>query len=259
MLSVNRRLTLDALREILFSTAADEVGPPEQDPPGHDVHMGHGRIDAREAVLATPPLLPPAVHEVDPPEGVVSQTTVVTLRGERFHAPAMVYFGEEPADWVEVLSDTELVVGAPRFDQLGTVDILVVTVDGEARAERAFSSIPRFEAVAAPRRGGTFRLYGLGAANGDWGVVIDWAAGPARHRGLTWKIAFQDPVVIHNSFHAQSPPLNGGGQGFASFQIPDDPDLVGRLLFAQAVFDGNGPEPKRRLVMSDLVSVRILP
>jgi subtilisin family serine protease len=41
----------DEIREIIHSTAEDEVGNPAEDTPGFDIYYGHGRINANEALL----------------------------------------------------------------------------------------------------------------------------------------------------------------------------------------------------------------
>lgn len=55
MLSVNPDLTPTQVRDILNATAQDQVGLPQEDTPGFDPYFGHGRINARAAVLAAVP------------------------------------------------------------------------------------------------------------------------------------------------------------------------------------------------------------
>jgi subtilisin family serine protease len=50
MLSANRELTPDRVREIIEATAVDGQGDPDEDRPGFDEFMGWGRVDAGQAV-----------------------------------------------------------------------------------------------------------------------------------------------------------------------------------------------------------------
>jgi subtilisin family serine protease len=54
MLARDPALTPDEVREVLTSTAEDQVGPPAQDTPGRDDFFGYGRANAYRAVLAVP-------------------------------------------------------------------------------------------------------------------------------------------------------------------------------------------------------------
>lgn len=50
----NPSLTPNQVRTILETTAEDQVGNPTEDTAGFDVYMGHGRVNAHAALLATP-------------------------------------------------------------------------------------------------------------------------------------------------------------------------------------------------------------
>ncbi|MDD5555920.1 MAG: S8 family serine peptidase [bacterium] len=52
LLSVRADLTFERVKQLLESTAADEVGRPSEDTPGWDQYMGWGRIDASRALQA---------------------------------------------------------------------------------------------------------------------------------------------------------------------------------------------------------------
>jgi len=51
LLAIDPSLTVTELREILQSTAADQVGRPAEDVAGWDVYHGHGRLDALAALV----------------------------------------------------------------------------------------------------------------------------------------------------------------------------------------------------------------
>ncbi len=50
LLSMDPTLTPDELKEIMQSTAEDEVGDPDEDTPGWDEYHGHGRLNAFDAL-----------------------------------------------------------------------------------------------------------------------------------------------------------------------------------------------------------------
>ena len=54
VLAQNPSLTPNQVRTILENTAQDQVGNPTEDTAGFDVYMGHGRVNAYAALLATP-------------------------------------------------------------------------------------------------------------------------------------------------------------------------------------------------------------
>jgi subtilisin family serine protease len=74
ILSVNPTLSNHQVRSLLGSTAEDEVGPPGEDTPGWDQHMGWGRVNARQAVEAAQMPLSLSV-EVTPVDTVVALET----------------------------------------------------------------------------------------------------------------------------------------------------------------------------------------
>ncbi|MBD3162893.1 MAG: S8 family serine peptidase, partial [Candidatus Eisenbacteria bacterium] len=49
--SANPGLSAHEVRSILQESAEDQVGPPDEDTPGWDPYMGHGRVNAYQAVL----------------------------------------------------------------------------------------------------------------------------------------------------------------------------------------------------------------
>ncbi|MGA1534529.1 MAG: S8 family serine peptidase [Planctomycetota bacterium] len=51
-LSLNPSLSAAELRDLLQSSARDEVGPPAEDIPGWDPYMGHGRLDLLQLLLS---------------------------------------------------------------------------------------------------------------------------------------------------------------------------------------------------------------
>jgi hypothetical protein len=52
LLSLDPTLSHDDVREILTTTAEDQVGPPHEDTPGRDDFFGHGRVNLFEALSA---------------------------------------------------------------------------------------------------------------------------------------------------------------------------------------------------------------
>ena len=57
MLTIDPTLEPAEIRDILHATAADEVGPSDEDTPGHDKYFGHGRVDAYAALRMIDPTL----------------------------------------------------------------------------------------------------------------------------------------------------------------------------------------------------------
>jgi subtilisin family serine protease len=52
LLSIDPNLSHDDIREILTTTAEDQVGPPSEDTPGRDDFFGHGRVNLFKALSA---------------------------------------------------------------------------------------------------------------------------------------------------------------------------------------------------------------
>jgi hypothetical protein len=67
-LALDPTLTVAELRELLQSTAADQVGRPAEDTPGWDIYHGHGRLDMFAAVSAV------STAAEDGPDGAVGIT-----------------------------------------------------------------------------------------------------------------------------------------------------------------------------------------
>jgi len=256
ILSVNPGLTYAEVTQILQDSADDEVGPPFQDPPGRDDQMGWGRVNAEAAVLLTPFPEPPSIFSVDPPNGIVNQSTSVTITGEGFFGGPQVTFGGVPAVFVNVTSPTELVAGTPVGTVLGPVDVTVSTLAGSDTLVDGFSYDPKLFVLGSGEFGTELIYDAVGLPNSDWGLVIDTDPGPRFKKGLLWDIGFRNFQILHDAFRTGDPPLSGIGQGRSRFTI-DDPKLVGETLHAQAVFDGNGSEAGRALTLAPKVETPI--
>lgn len=72
ILSINPTLTVDQVRDIIYSTAEDMVGNPAEDTPGFDIYMGYGRVNAflalQQASLK--------VSDADPVKGITISNPV---------------------------------------------------------------------------------------------------------------------------------------------------------------------------------------
>lgn len=53
LLSKNPNLTVDQIKNIIYSSADDLVGNPDEDTTGFDIYMGHGRVNAFKALQQT--------------------------------------------------------------------------------------------------------------------------------------------------------------------------------------------------------------
>jgi len=259
LLARDPSLTYAEAWSILESTAADEVGRPQEDTPGRDDYMGFGRIDAHAALLATPVPGPPTIASLAPAEGPIHRTTAVTVTGTEFRLPIEVRFDGTAAISADVIDETTLDVVAPSGVTLLPVDVEVTTDEGSAVAEEAYTYRPRMIPVTEARPGEPLGFFANGPPDGDWGAVVDTHPGPRTKKGLVWDIGFRDFTIIQNSFQTPDPPLSSQGQGTAVFLVPDDPALIGETLYAQAIFDGNGTLPRRYLTLSEGVEIVVVP
>ena len=94
----------------------------------------------------------PEVLAVAPPTGPLAGGTRVALRGVGFTEAVAVRFGDLPATAVEVASGELVVAVAPPGRGPGSVDVVVTTAAGDARAVRAFRYLapPEVLRVAPP-------------------------------------------------------------------------------------------------------------
>ncbi len=65
LLSKNPNLTVDQIKNIIYSSADDLVGIPDEDTAGFDIYMGHGRVNAFKALQQTL-----SVSDVDKVKGI---------------------------------------------------------------------------------------------------------------------------------------------------------------------------------------------
>ncbi len=259
VLSRNPYLDADEVFARIRDHAADEVGIPHEDTPGFDEFMGHGRADALASVTATWQPTAPTITSISPDEGTLGSSTEVELLGTDFLGEVAVLFGGVPADSVEVLADDRIRARVPIGEDLVPIDVEVTADLGTVVVTDGFRQRPVFQLLDEPRPDTEVRFFATGPVNGDWGVVVDHELGPAVKRGLTWDLGFVEFDVVHNSFQTADAPLSATGQGITRWTVPDDPSLVGRPLYAQAAFDGNGDGPGRHLALSRLVEAVILP
>ena len=252
ILSLNSSLTYQEVEDILEMSADDQVGPANEDPPGWDQWMGHGRINAHEALLNTPGLEPPTVSNVSPDWGSVNQSTNVTITGENFFGQPNVSFGGQPATFVTVINDTTILAGTPAYGNLDTVDVIVATPSGNGNLTDAFTFAATLFAPGTASPGQEIIVSGRGPANGDWGVLYDYFDGSRFKRGLQFPIPFTPGVwgLMKDSFRTSDAPLNPSGQGNARYTLPDAPQLPSFELHVVAVFDGNGPAPGNNLTLA---------
>lgn len=90
------------------------------------------------------PDAPPVLTSLSPDEGPVEGGTRVLLRGEAFTGPAQVFFGDVEAPTVEVLDFFGIEAVTPEND-LGTVDVRIVTPTGTSSISDAFTYLPVLE------------------------------------------------------------------------------------------------------------------
>ena len=259
MLSRNRWLTPADVRTLLADSAADEVGTPGEDPPGHDIWMGSGRIDAYGALLATPEPQPPIVSSVTPAEGYVHVQTEVVIQGSNFHGNIAVDFDGVPAVSVTPVDPSTVIAVAPRGVDLLPTDINVHADLGSAVLPEAYLYRPLLTNLNDPHIGEALDFFTLGLPHANYGVVVDYHPGPTEKKGLIWDIGFVEAEVTHNSFHTSDLPMNGFGQGRTDYIVPNDPGLIGRTIYAQAAVDGNGNDTGRPITLSNATEATILP
>jgi len=235
-------VTNELVRQIINDTADDVEDP------GRDDETGHGRINAAAALTAVGAAEPPVIDSLDPGFGAVNQVTSVTITGENFVGNPVVTFGGVPATFVNVIDVNTVLAGAPPGASMDPVDVQVTTPFGSDTAVDGFEYGGTLAAVGMPSIGNEIRYAGNGMPDGDWGVIVDFEEGMKVKKGLNFRIDFgPNFVIIKDSFRTADAPLTGSGQGNARYTIPDDPKLIGEPLFAEGVFDGNGPLPGREL------------
>ena len=260
ILSRNPNLTSQEARDVLEDSCDDQVGPANEDPPGRDNWMGHGRVNANTAVLSVGPLEPPTLTNLTPTAGSVAGNTSVTITGTNFSFDTDVTFGGVPATNVIYIDEDTVIAQTPSGAALDAVDVEVSTSLGSDSVSDGFSYYPTLASVGTPSPGSTIFLQGFGVASSDWGVVKDLVLGPRFKKGILWQIRFSGNFeIIKNSFAGGDNPLTGSGQGQAQYQIPDDPGLIGEDIYFEGVFDGNGPGGGRDLTLADLVTVTVVP
>jgi len=240
--SQNPGLTNAQIRQAIIDSADDVEDP------GFDVGTGFGRINASEALLLVGSGDPPTVDDLAPDTGLVTNVTSVTITGENFVGAPSVTFGGEPASFVTLVDSTTIQAGVPQGDEMVSIDFEVTTIFGSDGMDDAFTYVGQITQLDTPSLGAEIRYFGNGVPQGNWGVVIDYAAGSRLRKGLLFPIDFSPEWrVVHDSFRTADPSLNGNGQGFARYTIPSDPSYIGRTIYAVGVFDGNGPSAGNEL------------
>jgi hypothetical protein len=257
MLSANPTLTRADVQTILQATADDEVGPPAEDPPGWDQWMGWGRVNAFRAVEAVSNLDPPDIVGVTPNSGPIASNQTVTISGANFFGQMSVMFGTKAAVAVEVTGPSTLLATTPKGDVLGPVDVTVSNAFGSDILAGGYSYTAQYSAIGTPVIGQPFSWGASGPPGGRWGAILDITPGPAMKKGLVWCIGFSPAWEVAHNAWAGDGVLNGLGQGIATWNVPNDPGLVGQTLYSQAVFDHNGPLPGKILIQSGCVQLVI--
>lgn len=252
ILSVNPNLSYQEVEDILEQSADDEVGPPAEDPPGWDQWMGWGRVNAYQAVLDTPLPAPPEVDSVSPSSIRVNIGLPVTITGSNFTASSIVRFDGVPATSLIVVDSTTLIAGVPPGDKIETVNVSVETPSGSDTLVDGLGFHGEILGPANANAGDTISVLTYGPKNGDFGIVYDYFAGSKVRKGLTWPINFTPGAwgVVKDSFRTADPPLTGAGQGAGQYTLPDTPKLPSMTIHFVAVFDANGPDPSRPLVLA---------
>lgn len=92
ILATNQEYTIEELRSTLRTTADDQVGPPEEDPPGWDIYFGAGRLNAAQALSSTIPVQ--ANFIASPVSGSVPLTVVFTNTSSGNYTDELWDFGD---------------------------------------------------------------------------------------------------------------------------------------------------------------------
>ena len=255
ILSVAPGLPNTAVRQVLQETCDDIEDP------GFDNETGWGRINAFEALNSVASTDPPIINSLSPDCGRVNGPTSVTISGENFVGAVSVTFDGQPANFVTVLNDTTVIAGCPTGTVMESIDVSLTSTFGTDTVVNGFTYMGTVSSFGTPSIGTTFNYSPNGIPNSDWGLVIDYVAGMKVKKGMNFRINFSpDWEVVHDSFRTADNQLNGFGQSSAQYFIPDDPGLIGQPLYAEAVFDGNGPAPGRDLQLGkDRVDDIIVP
>jgi len=258
MLSANPTLSRADVQHFLETSADDQVGPAVEDPPGWDPWMGWGRVNAQAAVESVANFPPPTILTVVPSSGAINQAQAITIHGEDFYGQIEVTFGGVQATNVQIIDPTELQCICPFGEVLGPVDVQVANAFGSGALTQGYTYLSHWIDVTPAVIGSIVEFRADGPPLGKWGAVLDLVPGAAVKKGLTWCLAFSPArTILHNAW-AGDAVLNGLGQGTTYFAVPDDPGLVGETLYTQAVFDGNGPQVGRILMLSDCLETLVL-
>lgn len=252
ILSANPLLTFQEVEDTLEQNADDQVGPPAEDPPGWDQWMGWGRINAHQALLNVPGQEPPTISLVTPECGRVNLSNSVTITGTNFSSATNVDFDGTPATFVTLVDATTIIAGVPVSEDLITVDARVSSGVGSDTLVDAYTYFGTVDGPDNAAAGSIISISSFGPRNGNYGVVYDYFTGSRFKKGVLWPINFTPGVwgIMHDSFRTADNPLNGFGQGGTSYTIPDTPQLPSMTLHVVSVFDGNGPDSGRPLVLS---------
>jgi lysophospholipase L1-like esterase len=102
---------------------------------GPGFYGGHASVGTPwDAAIAAPPvlLLSPVVNSVSPDNGLTTGGTEVTITGSNFiealsgpDSNTRVFFGDKPAAFIQVVSDTRLIATTPAVSTAGPVSIRV--------------------------------------------------------------------------------------------------------------------------------------
>lgn len=242
ILSVAPGLPNTAVRQLMKDTCDDIEDP------GFDNQTGFGRINAAEALAAVASTDPPIINLLTPDCGRVNGPTSVTITGQFFIGSISVTFDGTPATFVNVIDDTTVIAGCPAGTIMESVDVELTSTFGSDTAVNGFTYVGTVTSFGTPAVGGTFSYSPNGVPNGDYGLVIDYVAGNKLKKGMNFRIDFSPAFeIVHDAFRTADLPLNNFGQRTTQYDIPDDPGLIGQPLYAEAVFDGNGPAPGRDL------------
>jgi hypothetical protein len=201
---------------------------------------------------------PPDIFSLTPNTGIINVQQSITITGDNFYGNVNVRFDGKSAGDVQVIDSQTIQCTCPIGNVLGTVDVEVSNAFGSDQLLGAYTYTSLWTILDNAVIGQQVHFAAAGPPGGKWGAVVDTVPGPTLEKGVVWCLGFSPArVTIHNAW-AGDAFLNGIGQGVTFHDVPNDPGLIGQTLYTRAVFDGNGPQTGRPLVLSDCKETVVL-
>ena len=211
----------------------------EKGDPGKDIEYGAGRIDAVLAVEAATGALAPSVDSFSATTIPMYAQTTITITGENFLGGTEVEFDGVDAVSVTILDSETLEVVTPVFPEWNPADVTVRHGLGETVIPDAveFTGDLRLN-TSDVRIGQNINFTMRGPKTARWGFLINTELSSCVIKGLDFQVCRPGRLAID-----RDQVTNAVGSDFVNWQVPNDPGLIGEMLYIQAGIDGNGSLP----------------